>query len=114
MAMEQTDLFDRAKAIKKRDEAIDAVQSGASDWVESAIAVVRDISTAAAEFTTDRVEYELARRDIPDPPEKRAMGAVMRIAARRGYVTKTDRTVPSVMPRNHRRPKAIWHSEIYR
>lgn len=97
---------------EEKKKAIDAVARAAKDWQSSAMPVLRQISRTVEEFTTDRVQWELDRRGIEPPREPRAYGALMRKAAREGLMEKTDRAVPSVYPRNHRRPKAVWRSKV--
>ena len=100
--------FSEKESKKLRDESIDMVERPALGWIELAIPHV----IAIAKEVNDRVEYELSKASVPPPREKRAMGALMRKVSRLGYIVKTNRTYPSVMPSNHRRPKAIWKSLI--
>ena len=99
-------------AEEEKKRAIDAVAKAAKDWRAKAMPVLRQIAKEVEEFTTDRVQWELDRRGIEPPREPRAYGALMRKAAREGLMEKTDRVVPSVYPRNHRRPKAVWRSKV--
>jgi hypothetical protein len=109
-----SDLFDKAEAERRRDIAIERVGStlDASRWVTRALPVVRRIAETVPQFTTDRIEYELEQSGIAPPPEKRALGPLMRKAASLGWIEITDRTVKSIMPSNHRRPKAVWRSRL--
>lgn len=106
--------FDEDKADELKAQALGRVEVPAKRWIDVALPHVIDIAYEVDEFTTDRVEWQLARAGVPSPKEKRAMGALMRKAALAGYICKTNRTHISVMPSNHRRPKAIWKSLLRR
>ena len=95
-----------------KEIALDRVERKHVRWIDIATDVVRDIAQDVDAFTTDRVEYELEVRGIEPPNEPRAFGALMLRAARAGWVSKTDQVAPSVIPRNHRRPKSIWKSRL--
>jgi hypothetical protein len=84
----------------------------AAEWLVAAMPYVVAIAEATDEFTTDRVEWVLAKAGVAPPNEPRAMGTLMRKASLAGIIDKTDRVRESVMPSNHRRPKAIWRSAI--
>jgi hypothetical protein len=44
------------------------------------------------------------------PHEPRALGALMREAARNGLIEATDRVRPSERPQCHMNPKRVWRS----
>tara|TARA_R110000824_G_scaffold93279_2_gene225722 strand:+ start:492 stop:899 length:408 start_codon:yes stop_codon:yes gene_type:complete len=101
------DMFGDAQSKAAKVEAVNRVERNADEeWMEVAFKVVVALSRARAEFTTDSVW----RRLDSAPHEPRAMGAVMRRAARAGLCVKTDRVVESKKISNHRRPIAIWRS----
>ncbi len=110
----QPSLFDEQEAEFRKHEAMDRVEatSTAQAWKARALPVLYHIALSSGEFTTDRLEYQLAKSGVGLPPEKRAIGPLMRCGATNGWIVKTDRVVESVMPSNHRRPKAIWRSLI--
>ena len=108
------DRFDREEAQLLKAASLDRVAVPARKWIDVALPVVKYVARECEEFTTDRVEWELNRCGVAAPSEKRAMGALMRRATRQGFARKTDRVTPSVMPSNHRRPKAVWRSLLYR
>lgn len=103
------DTLDLFAATAARDEAIERAGQGAGEeWMEEALRVIRTIAETRAEFTTDRV-WSL----LPDaPPEPRALGAAMMQARSRGWIERTDRTIPSTRPQCHRRPVRVWASKI--
>tara|TARA_R110000765_G_scaffold82683_1_gene160975 strand:+ start:991 stop:1341 length:351 start_codon:yes stop_codon:yes gene_type:complete len=100
-------MFGDAGSKAAKVEAVNRVERNADDeWMEAAFRVVVAVSKARSEFTTDSVWRNM---DFA-PHEPRAMGAVMRRAARAGLCAKTDRVVESKKISNHRRPIAIWRS----
>ncbi len=114
MGEEQPGLFDKQEAEFRKHQAMDQVESTATAqaWKARALPVLHFIALSIGEFTTDRLEYQLAQSGVGLPPEKRAIGPLMRCGAISGWIVKTDRVIESVMPSNHRRPKAIWRSLI--
>lgn len=93
-----------AQAEAARDRAVATAASGAPDvWMTRARQVVRQLADTGADFTTDALWARL-----PQPPEPRAMGAVMTWAAEQGLVVATDRTEPSTRPECHARPVRVW------
>lgn len=93
-----------AEARRARDAAIAAAGAGAPEaWVGNARRVVRQLAAAGREFTSDDVW-----RVLPQPPEPRALGAVMTWAVDQQLVVPTDRTVPSTRPECHARPVRVW------
>lgn len=98
---------------RARDEALVRVDAHADDdWKREAREAVLHAATHRAEFTTDYIWWLLDQRGATPPHEPRAMGAVMRAAAREGLIVKTDRVHDSVRPASHRRPVAVWSSLI--
>lgn len=94
-----------------RDDAIVAVAAHTrADWIALARQAVRELCAAGRPFTSDDVWDTIDRRagGRADPPEPRALGAVMRWADRQGLAVPTDRTSPSQRPDCHRRPVRIW------
>jgi hypothetical protein len=100
-------LFDDARAA--RDAAVTAVDAHAEpEWKELALEAVRRTCEALPEFICDDI-WEVGQ--LPSAREDRALGAVMRRAAREGLCVRTDRTRPSV--RSHLSPKPVWRSLLY-
>ena len=102
---------DPVEGARLRDDAIDQVEAGTrTDWNATARRAVAAVADRLERFTTDDVWDELDRiaGGRWDPPEPRAMGAVMRWAARQGIARPTRETTPSERPDCHRRPVRIW------
>ena len=91
-----------------RDEALARLERAHAEWINEALATVCLLANRRRELTTDAVWHLVG----PPPKEPRAMGAVMRKAASRGWIRATDRTTLSVRPECHRRPIRIWESLI--
>jgi hypothetical protein len=109
------DLFDPDAADDARDEAMDCVEEGADpEWHAFVSALIVEVARSHAEFTTDEIERLRVMRGGPSTPEPRAMGPLMKNAARAGVCAKTDRVRQSAQVCNHRRPMQIWRSLIYR
>lgn len=98
-----------------KTEAMDRVERNANDdWKTQAYTCVIGCAVRHEEFSTDDVWKRLTELWRAKTHEPRAMGAVMRQAARDGAITKTDRVRPSIMRSNNQRPVAIWRSRLYR
>jgi hypothetical protein len=105
----QGDLLDLAAAMSARDEAVTRVGDHADpDWVEQTLDVIYCLAVAQAEITTDDVWATVG--EVAATHEPRALGAVMRQAARLGYVRASDRYIPSARPACHARPVRVWES----
>lgn len=68
-------------------EALDRVERGSdATWVAAANSAVDDLAHAGKPFTTDDVWDLLADRRVAEPREPRALGPVMKDAARAGRI----------------------------
>ena len=100
------------EAQRLTDEAIDRVRVHANDeWMREVRAIVWRLARARGEFTTDAVWAQVDRLEATTH-EPRAMGAVMRAAAKAGWVTPTDRVSNSARPECHCRPVRVWRSLV--
>lgn len=92
-------------AARLRDDAMDRVWRAADPEVQAdARRAVRALSASRESFTSDDVWAEMTLH----PSEPRMLGPVMRWAQTAGLVERTDRTILSTLPRNHRRPIRVW------
>ena len=104
-----------AAAIAARDEAIDRVEKNAdTEWAEAAYLACCLVAECEIEFTTDSV-WDMIAHLFPQyaTHEPRAMGAVMRRAARDGKIVSTDEYWKSARAECHRRPLTVWESLIF-
>lgn len=92
------------------NRAQDAADHAGEDWQEQAMNAFRSHAEKNKTFTTEQVRA--AHPELPEPPDKRAWGAIPRIAKRRGIVnshgwTRADsHTV-------HGMVVTLWKSNIY-
>lgn len=107
----QGDLLDLVAAIQARDEAVRRVGLHADpEWVEHTLHVIWCLAVAHDEITTDDIWGTIG--EVAATHEPRALGAVMKKAAAKGWVSPTDRYRPSARPACHARPVRIWQSHI--
>lgn len=99
-------------ARQARDCAIQQADHHADQrWKQAALETVRRLAEQLDEFTTDEIWAVLDGLNV-DTHEPRALGAVIRQASRKGWITKTGRTRQSQRPECHARDIAIWRSEL--
>jgi hypothetical protein len=106
-----------SKAAKK--EAMDRVEANADPaWQRLLLKLVYLTCESRRRFTADQpaLLYERMPEPKPTTHEKRAMGSVMRRAAKLGWCRLVEDVAgkPSVRRKLHHSPKAIWESLIYR
>lgn len=107
----QGDLLDLAAAMSARDEAVTRVGDHADvEWVAHILDVIYCLAVSRSEITTDDIWSTVG--EVAATHEPRALGAVMRQAARLGYVRASDRYVPSARAACHARPVRVWESLI--
>lgn len=95
-------------AVTARDEAIRRVDVNAdSDWKDEAYRVVAALAAHRPRFTTDDVWGRLSGVGTHEP---RAMGAIMRQAARDGLIRATSEYQQSGRVACHARPLRVWES----
>ena len=96
-----------------RAEAVTRVSDHADpDWMQHALDAVLDLARTQEKVTSDDV-WEVLDDIAVETHDNRAMGAVMTEAARQEWLHRTDVTVLSRRPINHRRPIRLWTSLIY-
>lgn len=96
-------------ALAARDAALRRVDEHADpEWKDRALAAVRRTCEALPDFVVDDV---WSTGGLESTREDRALGAVMRRAAKLGWMERTDRVRPSV--RSHGSPKPVWKSNLY-
>lgn len=99
-------------AEQARDEAVTRVRWNADpEWFRHALIIVYSLAMAKRYFTTDDVWEALAHSDITTP-EPRAMGAVMRMAAKDDVCKATEHYTNSKRRMCHARPLRVWQSLV--
>lgn len=87
-------------------QAIDAAGKFATpDWYEAAFKAILDLCKLGQPFSTDQLWERLQGLETPEP---RAMGSVIRQAAKEGWIVSTGEYRKSTQAKNHRRPVLIW------
>lgn len=76
-----------------------------ADWKNAASAVLARLAASREPFTTDDVWAAL-----PQPPEPRAIGALIRSAAMAGKIRRVGWRASS-RPECHSRPVAMWSGD---
>ncbi len=97
---------------KLRDLAIEAARLGANpEWKLEALLSVGRTAQEGDEFIVDdvvaRISKEVSTRDL------RALGSVMLCAERLGWISKTEKFLPSRDPKHHACPRRVWKSRIF-
>jgi hypothetical protein len=77
-------------------------------WLAQAYSAIQHLCAQRFSFTSDDVWALLDARNVPAPREPRALGAVMRQAARDGLLEASGEYVQSERSECHNRPVAIW------
>lgn len=91
-------------ATAARDAALAIVEAAAPGvWLDLARHTIRTLAATGEPFTSDAVWERIGQ-----PPEPRALGAVMRGLARDGVIVSTGTYHPSQRVQNHCRPVAVW------
>ncbi len=101
-----------SKVIESKDEAINRVEANANaEWRVAAYKACCLCAQQWIELSTDDV-WELMDALFPDcrTHDPRAMGAIMRQAARAGKIEASGEYFKSRRPQCHGRPVAIWDS----
>lgn len=100
MTATQGDLLADA-AIAQAEEHADRV------WLSAAKQIVWDLIKDGRPFTTDDCWARLDTLDVVTH-EPRALGAVLRAAAKAGYIEQTGEYVATARPKAHSRPIPYW------
>lgn len=98
----------------ERDHAIGLVDEHAQpDWKTAVFTAIETLAHHQVDLTTDDIWHYLAMHDITTQThEKRAMGAVMRAAAKAGLIEATGNFRESERSVCHRNPKRVWRSLV--
>lgn len=112
--MEQL-VLDANAAKSARDVAIRIVDRNADvEWKRTAEMIISLVATQREYFTTDDVWVDLVRyHPSIKTHEPRALGAMMKSAARQGVVEVTNEYVPSSRRECHARPVRVWRSCVF-
>lgn len=97
------------------EEAIGLVDAHAQPaWKVEVFRAIEALAQRQPDLTTDDVWEYLHLHDLAHGThEKRAMGAVMRAAAKAGIIEITDSVRRSNRPVCHQNPKRVWRSLLH-
>jgi len=87
-----------------------ALKHADAGWLTEALAAVFRVASSQENFTVDHVWLD--GEGLSSPREPRAMGAVMRIASKAGWISPTPDHWMSKRPACHRRPLRVWQSRL--
>lgn len=91
-------------------DALERVDANADDrWRAAAREAVRAVAERGGYFTTDDVWHELERTGSVTH-DGRALGSVVKWAAKQGLCAGTDEYRPSRRPECHQRPVKVWRA----
>jgi hypothetical protein len=108
----QTDLITELE--KQKDRAIYVVGAFADqDWKKEARAAVRILCRTGDDFTGDDV-WRLLAGVSASTPEPRALGAIIKEAAKDGLIHATGEYRKSIRKESHRRPLQVWRPIAYK
>lgn len=95
------------------DDALGRVEQSADEkWIKAADYAVSKLALRKPDLTTDDVWDVLDGLGV-ETPEHRAMGAVMRRAAKDGIIQRTDRTIKTRRPSRNKGDVRVWRSRIF-
>jgi len=100
---DQPSLFDRAEAIRQRDEGLKRVAWSNAEWIATARITAERIARERGEVTADDVRAELYPRGIK-PEHSNAFGVVFRGKKFR----HSGRYRVSAVPHGHGNRQVIW------
>jgi hypothetical protein len=94
---------------KERGETSQAHVMGAAaeSWKSYCLALIRDVARLNNRFTSDVVMLAMQQK----PHDPRALGPLMKVAQKMGYIRPLNEYKPSV--RRHATPLRVWESLIY-
>ncbi len=116
---EQTSIFQAPLSVRReagrlaRDQAVERVDEHADpDWKVKVLKVIYELVLRRLDLISDDVWDALGGE--PSPRERRAMGPMMQVAAKKGWIEPTEQMRQAHRGVNHARPQRVWRSLIYR
>jgi len=93
-----------------RDAAMKQVEAATNpEWREAALDAIYYTARRLTEFIVDDIWQNFHNDDLRD---KRAIGPLMLVAKREGWITPTDKFRPSYIVHHHATPRRVWKSRI--
>lgn len=108
-----TKVYSLALGREERDRALTRVELSSEEWRPVAYEAVTWVAKRKAEFTSDAVWFVLYNLwHTPPPHDPRALGPVMKRAAKNGLIQDTGRKKHSTRPECHTREIPIYRSLV--
>ena len=99
--------------ISTKEQALAQVGRNAdTEWKDAALKSIQHRARHCASVSANDVFADLEQLGIRTH-ENRAIGAIFLKAARNGWITKTDRTIPSTRKTRHHGDVRVWSSCIH-
>jgi hypothetical protein len=98
-----------------RDEGMERARKHAGEsWIGRALDIIRELAIRQPSLWYDDYQHVADVMKLPKPPDGRAWGPVLKIAATNGWITKTGESRKSNRPICHRADKPVYRSNLYR
>lgn len=111
--MTQSELFDPVRADDRKTRGQKQVlDNSREEWKSDVLACILEIAHKEKEFIFDDVRYRTLTKGMSKPHHPNAWGAIMRAAATKGWIKKTNRCKPSTLVSNHGHMQTIWESNL--
>ena len=103
------------KSLKKgraaRDAAMDESSGGANEaWKEATLDAIHATAKRRDKFIVDDIWPQFHSSETTG--DLRAVGPLMRVAQREGWISPTGEFRPSYVPSHHATPRRVWESKI--
>lgn len=108
--------FGEARELRDRGMHASTANADAKSptWSDRALAFLHEFAVAHKEFPAEHVRIYAHNRGLPVPPDGRAWGTIMRVAAFKKWIRKTGKTTTASDPKVHMNEVRVWESQIYR
>lgn len=104
-------LFDYQHGVQLAEQGMaTAIANAGKTWQEIATESVLTVARLNITFTADDVWAWLQSHNLPQPPNKAALGAVFKALSREGRIRVTGEWRNSARPETHTRPLRVWQA----
>lgn len=86
------------------------IENEPHQWREAALAHIHALALEKASFTSDTVRQRILGSGMLHPKHGNSWGALLAVAARRGWIQNTGHYVASEITENHARKIPVWES----
>lgn len=104
-------LFDYAEGLRRAEEGMtEAIEHAGQDWRQMAEIAVLTVARLRMTFTADDVWEYIVSHNLPQPPKRVALGAVICALSKRNVIHATGEWRNSARPETHTRPLRVWQA----